>query len=83
MIVATPGWSSFLNYLEKEAKAAKKMITNESINIALSGGADKPQVLGVSPGLAALRLHALFARGKGGWGGAVGGPGGGSSPVYF
>ena len=37
------GWSSFFNFLEKEAKDAKKMITNEAINSALSGGADKPQ----------------------------------------
>ena len=37
------GWSSFFNFLEKEAKVAKKMITNEAINSALSGGADKPQ----------------------------------------
>ena len=26
------GWSSFYSYLEKEAKAAKKMMTNKSIN---------------------------------------------------
>ena len=31
------GWSSFFNFLEKEAKVAKKMITNEAINSALSG----------------------------------------------
>ena len=37
------GWSSFFNFLEKEAKVAKKMITNESINSALSGATDKPQ----------------------------------------
>ena len=37
------GWSSFFNFLEKEAKVAKKMITNEAVNSALSGGADKPQ----------------------------------------
>ena len=37
------GWSCFFSYLEKEAKAAKKMITNKSINTALSGGGDKPQ----------------------------------------
>ena len=37
------GWSSFYSYLEKEAKAAKKMMMNESINTALSGGGDKLQ----------------------------------------
>ena len=37
------GWSNFFNFLEKEAKVAKKMITNETLNSALSGGADKPQ----------------------------------------
>ena len=37
------GWSSFFNFLEKEAKVAKKMITNEAINSELSGGAHKPQ----------------------------------------
>ena len=37
------GWASFFNFLEKEAKVAKKMITNESINSALSGATDKPQ----------------------------------------
>ena len=31
------GWSSFFNFLEKEVKVAKKMITNEAINSALSG----------------------------------------------
>ena len=37
------GLSSFFNILEKEAKVAKKMITNKTINIALSGGANKLQ----------------------------------------
>ena len=31
------GWSIFFNFLEKEATAFKKMITNEAINSALSG----------------------------------------------
>ena len=34
------GWSSFFNFLEKEAKVAKKMITNEAISSALSGATD-------------------------------------------
>ena len=37
------GWSSFFNFLEKEAKVAKNMITTEAINSALSAATDKPQ----------------------------------------
>ena len=37
------GWTSFYTYLEKEAKAAKKILTFESINSTLSGGSEKPQ----------------------------------------
>ena len=37
------GWSNFFTYLEAKAKTAKKMLTNKSINSALSGlKEDKP-----------------------------------------
>ena len=35
------GWTNFFNYLEKKAQTAKKMLTNESINAALSAEGDK------------------------------------------
>merc|ERR1711867_124764 len=36
------GWTNFFNYLEKKAHIAKKMLTNKSINAALSSEGDKP-----------------------------------------
>ena len=37
------GWTSFYAYLEKEARAANKVLTFESINTMLLGGAEKVQ----------------------------------------
>merc|ERR1712030_293438 len=36
------GWSNFFAYLEKNAQVAKKVLTTESINAALSAEGDKP-----------------------------------------
>merc|ERR1711942_336975 len=37
------GWTNFFNYLEKNAQIAKKVLTKESIIVALSSEGDKPK----------------------------------------
>ena len=37
------GWTDFYNFLEDLARTAKEMLTNESINAALTAKSDKPK----------------------------------------